>query len=1021
MAHMLEHVCFLGSRRRIELQSGGLGMTSNACTDFNHTVYHLSMNTEHLQFGLEALADIGFLPAFEPQRVAKERAAVLSEAQMVNDCQYRLQTQFLGGVHRDNIIHERFPIGLEAQIASWSVEQLRAFHDKWYVPENSTLYIVGDIDEELAAAKVHEIFSCFSASKVPISSPWKFDEQSLYRPAMDGRPSILHTYVKTDDDTDVAPPAFLNWRDGLEVSIEKNDLLQGMQICWAAKMPLVAASRSEDLSSWLCTRLVVEAVRLRFSGRWRSGVIPCNFHSYDSIREAVAMTTLTIMTEPTRWEMTCEDVLQEILAIAKYGLAEEELELAKRIVLDRVREAANAQPWAMMGTLHGYDPAGTSREVIDELIATTPCGHLLLDAKSFELALQKASREIDLATMNSTARAMLGFFGGEAGGRARGTVVVSCPAAINEEHTGNKIPFVAPSVAKVAETLRNVPELDEAEASSRCVSCPAAMPPAKEDYFTQPVTLEDPAADSETVTLQLANGLTVRMLVMPANPSSGPARGGMRLTVPGGRAGDVREGRPASSEMMLQILDNCGAGEWSREEVQLYRVLNSVTTHLRAGADALELDVHFAPSPSSTRAALEWLHWTLKDPKLDLTGFSDAQLRMKGNALAREKSLEARGRQELLESMYPSQTWLAEAQLQEVNHLTLGAAKKARASQFTSVSGMELNIAVCVASRSGSTDGLMHEESADINGNMVTTEESAAVAEMRRALEREIHRCLSPLLGGPHPGQQARPAPSASSRGCERRVHIPDNDARALVLVGGTCPGFWGRGDDTWETTAKYKKFSWGATANENPLYPAKAMELMIECLNTRLLGRVRDQLSLTYNCDIELTMFEGFDAGHFICKVFTFPETQQKAALAAVEVLRSPGWMPFTDREIEASKRVMAYREARSQREEKGYWLGRVSPLPVQDISLSPGNRFEGERKLLESLGSDDVQRAWHALGSLDDPFVVLATSGSPQVAGMLPPTQVVDRSRVPEAVAAAEAAAPQSPSGAASQIFLD
>ncbi|CAE8644320.1 unnamed protein product, partial [Polarella glacialis] len=148
MAHMIEHVCFLGSERRITLQSGGLGMTSNACTDFNHTVYHISMDSQHMSRGLEALADIGFTPAFRAERVEKERAAVLSEAQMVNDCTYRLQTQIIGAVHSDNRIHTRFPIGLEAQIAKWSVEQLRSFHRKWYVPENATLYIIGDVDEE---------------------------------------------------------------------------------------------------------------------------------------------------------------------------------------------------------------------------------------------------------------------------------------------------------------------------------------------------------------------------------------------------------------------------------------------------------------------------------------------------------------------------------------------------------------------------------------------------------------------------------------------------------------------------------------------------------------------------------------------------------------------------------------------------------------------------------------------------------------------------------------------------------
>ncbi|CAJ1340341.1 unnamed protein product [Effrenium voratum] len=131
MAHMLEHICFLGSSKRVQLQSSGLGMTSNACTDFNHTVYYVSIGSEHLGEGLKVLADIGFEPAFEPERVEKERAAVLSEAQMVNDCQYRMQTQFLSSLHGDNQIHVRFPIGLEQQIANWTIEELRRFHSRW--------------------------------------------------------------------------------------------------------------------------------------------------------------------------------------------------------------------------------------------------------------------------------------------------------------------------------------------------------------------------------------------------------------------------------------------------------------------------------------------------------------------------------------------------------------------------------------------------------------------------------------------------------------------------------------------------------------------------------------------------------------------------------------------------------------------------------------------------------------------------------------------------------------------------
>lgn len=435
----------------------------------------------------------------------------------------------------------------------------------------------------------------------------------------------------------------------------------------------------------------------------------------------------------------------------------------------------------------------------------------------------------------------------------------------------------------------------------------------------------------------------------------------------------------------------------------------------RAGADALELDVFMPPTATSCRAALEWLHWALKSPKFDFQGFSDAQLRMKGDALAREKSLEGRSLQAALAHMYPSHRWLGDVQVEDVNRLTLGMAKKAASSQMSSVQGLELDIAVCIA-RAGESGGLMHEEEFE-GGAAEDADEDEAVKEMRKTLEREVERCLGSLPALGLREEFYPPTPSASSRGNELRVHIPDNEARAMVLVGAFTPGYWGRGDQTWQCTAQYKNFSWGSRAQQQPLYPARAMELMMECLNTRLLGRVRDQLSLTYNCDVELTMFEGFDAGHFFCKVFTFPHTLREAAAAAVQVLRSPGWLVFTDLEVEASKKVMAWRESRSQREDRGYWLGRLKPLQGE----VPGRtRFEEELLILESLGADDVQLAWRALGGLDDPTVVLTTSGTPDVANVLQPHElpVVEHSDFPDAVAAQQAAAPTSGS---QMDFLD
>lgn len=98
LAHLVEHVTFLGSRKREKLL--GTGARSNAYTDFHHTVFHVhapctmqGSEEPMLPMVLEALHEIAFQPRFLPSRIDKERRAVLSEAQMMNTIEYRVDCQ----------------------------------------------------------------------------------------------------------------------------------------------------------------------------------------------------------------------------------------------------------------------------------------------------------------------------------------------------------------------------------------------------------------------------------------------------------------------------------------------------------------------------------------------------------------------------------------------------------------------------------------------------------------------------------------------------------------------------------------------------------------------------------------------------------------------------------------------------------------------------------------------------------------------------------------------------------------
>jgi predicted Zn-dependent peptidase len=59
IAHMIEHVAFLGSKKREKLL--GTGARSNAYTDFHHTVFHIHSPTKTKVFTYLSLSSFSFL------------------------------------------------------------------------------------------------------------------------------------------------------------------------------------------------------------------------------------------------------------------------------------------------------------------------------------------------------------------------------------------------------------------------------------------------------------------------------------------------------------------------------------------------------------------------------------------------------------------------------------------------------------------------------------------------------------------------------------------------------------------------------------------------------------------------------------------------------------------------------------------------------------------------------------------------------------------------------------------------
>lgn len=180
MAHLLEHVAYMGSPKRQLI--AGTGSRTNAYTDFHHTVFFAACPTQTpdqfwkkpmLPMALDALLDV-MVTEIEEDRLEKERAAVLSEASMVNKMEYRVECQILSALHSENRLSQRFPIGKEHLIKSWKKSDLQFYHSLHYRPDNVILFLVGDVDVQNAIGLIQQKFGHLSP---------KVDAEKVFREA----------------------------------------------------------------------------------------------------------------------------------------------------------------------------------------------------------------------------------------------------------------------------------------------------------------------------------------------------------------------------------------------------------------------------------------------------------------------------------------------------------------------------------------------------------------------------------------------------------------------------------------------------------------------------------------------------------------------------------------------------------------------------------------------------------------------------------------------------------------------
>ena len=179
LAHFLEHMCFNGSEHfkgnAIEHFCESLGITSgdaNAFTTMEKTVYYIddvptTVGNEKLDSCLLILYDWADGLTLDSIEIEKERGVVHEEWRTDRDATSRIYERQLPILYPNSKYGRRLPIGIMGVVDNFKHDELRAYYEKWYNPENQCVIVVGDIDVERIEARIMDLFSGIQPSSTP--------------------------------------------------------------------------------------------------------------------------------------------------------------------------------------------------------------------------------------------------------------------------------------------------------------------------------------------------------------------------------------------------------------------------------------------------------------------------------------------------------------------------------------------------------------------------------------------------------------------------------------------------------------------------------------------------------------------------------------------------------------------------------------------------------------------------------------------------------------------------------------
>lgn len=181
-AHLIEHLTFRQSKYLADgaaiptFQRFGatFGSDTNAETSPTQTVFKLDVpdaDPAKLAEIFKLLSGMVREPALSQSNLAEDVPIVMAEKRERGGAAQRVADETRQTIFAGQRLADRLPIGTDETLRAATAAKVRAFHDRWYRPENTVVVVAGDADPRMLASLVEKWFGDWKGKGPHVDAP----------------------------------------------------------------------------------------------------------------------------------------------------------------------------------------------------------------------------------------------------------------------------------------------------------------------------------------------------------------------------------------------------------------------------------------------------------------------------------------------------------------------------------------------------------------------------------------------------------------------------------------------------------------------------------------------------------------------------------------------------------------------------------------------------------------------------------------------------------------------------------